>query len=260
MNSPSAAERRLLVARLLTTTLDGYERGELDLARLVSDVEECVDGLFEVADEAWVEELRSSWGRFEIVYAVALDEGRTVLEEEDRGEVAAGIAELRSLVASGPPSAAGAMTGIEITSGSDGELPHLSEILDAVPPHIRRMGWTLFDLWAVGHDDRLDVGELEDRSADAAGLRVDDARLVELGVGLLQVIDGFFVASSSVATTGPDPDVLAHAAFVLHVFDSGRWYVWARDDHDLGLARAAFPGHRPAPEDRQPATSLGRRR
>lgn len=248
MNSLSAAEHRLLLARLLTTVLDGYERGEVDLARLVSDVEQCVDGLFEVADEAWVEELRSAWGHFEIVYATGLADGRTVLDGEDHEQIAAGIAELRLLLASGPPSAAGAMSGIEITSGGDGELPHLSEMLEVVPPHIRRMGWTLFDLWAVGHDDRLDVGELEDRSAEAAGLRVDDARLVELGVGLLQVIDGFFVASPPSLAARPGRDDFARAAFVLQVFDSGRWYVWARDDHDLALARATLPGHRPAPD------------
>jgi hypothetical protein len=252
MSSPSPAERRLLLTRLLTTALDAYERGDLGLARLVSDVEQCVDGLFEVADEVWVDELRSAWGHFEIVYAGALADGRTGLNEEDHEQIAAGIAELRSLVASGPPSAAGVMSGIEITSGGDGELPHLSEVLDAVPPHIRRMGWTVFDLWAVGHDDRLDVGELEDRSADAAGLRVDDARLVELGVGLLQAIDGFFVASPPVGTTGRDADVQAHPAFVLQVFDSTFWRVWARDDQDLGLARAAFPGHRLAPDGPPP--------
>jgi hypothetical protein len=249
VSSLSPAERRLLLVDLLSAALHGYERGELDLARLVSDVEQCVDGLFEVAEEAWVEELRSAWWHFEIVYATGLADGRTVLDGEDHEQIAAGIAELRSLVASGPPSAAGAMPGIEITSRG-GELPHLSEMLDVVPPHVRRMGWTLFDLWAVGHDDRLDVGELEDRSADAAGLRVDDARLVELGVGLLQVIDGYFVASPPLSAARPGRDVFARAAFVLQVCDSGRWYVWARDDRDLGLAREAFPGHRPAPDDR----------
>jgi hypothetical protein len=104
--SLSADDRRLLLIRLIATALDEYESGQIGLARLVSDVEHCVDGLFDVADDEWddewVEEWRSAWGRFEIPYAVALAEERTVLDEGDHREIATGVEELRTLIAAGP--------------------------------------------------------------------------------------------------------------------------------------------------------------
>lgn len=95
MTEAADDRRKFLVSRILAT-LDGYEQGGLELPRLVEDVEACINALFDVAPENWVEELRSAWGRFETVYAIALDEERTVLGADDRETIAVGIAELRS--------------------------------------------------------------------------------------------------------------------------------------------------------------------
>ena len=98
--SSSTREREQFLIGLLASALDSYERGDAGLARLVADVEGAIEALFDVADSAWVEQLRSAWSGLEIVYALALDEGRSTLTGEERGDVDETIAELRALLAS----------------------------------------------------------------------------------------------------------------------------------------------------------------
>ncbi|MEA2354456.1 MAG: hypothetical protein QOD61_585 [Solirubrobacteraceae bacterium] len=94
-----AGEREQYLIGLLVKALDAYERGDGGLARLVVDVESGIEALFDVAEREWVEQLRSAWSGLEIVYALALDDGRSALTEEERGDVDETIAELRSLLA-----------------------------------------------------------------------------------------------------------------------------------------------------------------
>ena len=101
MSGSSTGEREQLLIGLIAKALDEYERGEAGLARLVADVEAGVEALFDVADREWVEELRSAWSGLEIVYAVALDEGRSALTDQERRDVDETISELRSLLAAG---------------------------------------------------------------------------------------------------------------------------------------------------------------
>ncbi len=104
MTEPSSTgEREQFLVGLIESALDAYERGEAGLARLVADVENAIEALFDVADRAWVEQLRSAWSRLEIVYALALDEGRSTLTHDERGDVGETIADLRSLLASRTP-------------------------------------------------------------------------------------------------------------------------------------------------------------
>jgi hypothetical protein len=95
---PSDRGREQFLLGLITEALDAYERGEVDLARLVADVEHGVEALFDVADHDWVEKLRSAWSGLEIVYALALDEGRSTLSDEERRDIDETIAELRALL------------------------------------------------------------------------------------------------------------------------------------------------------------------
>jgi len=98
MSGSSTGEREQFLVGLIAKALDAYERG-VGLARLVADVESGIDALFDVADSEWVEQLRSAWSGLEIVYALALDEGRSALTDEERGDVDETIAALRSLLA-----------------------------------------------------------------------------------------------------------------------------------------------------------------
>jgi hypothetical protein len=102
VSGSSIAEREQFLVALIAKALDAYEHGELGLARLVADVERGIDALFEVAAGDWVEKLRSAWSGLEIVYALALDEGRSELGDEELGDVSATIAELRSLLGHRP--------------------------------------------------------------------------------------------------------------------------------------------------------------
>jgi hypothetical protein len=95
----SIGEREQFLTGLIAKALDAYQREDTDLPRLVADVESGIEALFDVADSAWVEQLRSAWSGLEIVYALALDEGRSTLTDEERGDVDETIAELRSLLA-----------------------------------------------------------------------------------------------------------------------------------------------------------------
>jgi hypothetical protein len=99
VRTDSTGERGQFLIGLIAKALDSYERGETGLARLVADVEGGIEALFDVADSAWVEQLRSTWSGLEIVYALALDEGRSALTDEERSDVDETIAELRSLLA-----------------------------------------------------------------------------------------------------------------------------------------------------------------
>lgn len=100
MSGPAGDRERFLIG-LIVNALDGYESGNAGLARLVADVEGGIDALFDVADNEWVEHLRSAWSGLEIVYAMALDEDRSTLSDEERAEIVATIAELRSLLTAG---------------------------------------------------------------------------------------------------------------------------------------------------------------
>ena len=95
----STGEREQFLIGLIAKALDAYQCGETTLARLVADVESGIEALFDVADSAWVEQLRSAWSGLEIVYALALDEDRSTFTDEERSDVDETIAELRSLLA-----------------------------------------------------------------------------------------------------------------------------------------------------------------
>jgi hypothetical protein len=99
MTESSTGEREQFLIGRIVHALDAHERGDASLARLVADIESGIEALFDVADSAWVEQLRSAWSGLEIVYALALDEGRSALTDEERGDIAETIAELRSLLA-----------------------------------------------------------------------------------------------------------------------------------------------------------------
>lgn len=102
MSGSSTAEREEFLVALITRALSSYKSNEIGLARLVADVESGVEALFGFAESGWVEELRSAWSGLEIVYAVALDEDRAELTDEERGDVDVTIAELYTVLAARP--------------------------------------------------------------------------------------------------------------------------------------------------------------
>ena len=79
-------------------SLSGYGGGFPDLGRLVATLEAFVDSLEALTDARWVAQLRREWGQLEIVYALALDAGRSTLTDEEQQDIGLTIQNLRSLI------------------------------------------------------------------------------------------------------------------------------------------------------------------
>lgn len=86
------------------SALLGYEGGLSGLGQLINRTETLIDALGPVAEADWVARLRREWGQLEIIYAVALDEGRSELSDEEQRDIGSAIQKLQSLV--GRPSKA----------------------------------------------------------------------------------------------------------------------------------------------------------
>jgi hypothetical protein len=98
MAADANGERVHFLVRLMADALSDYEARRSNLAQLVRDVESVIDSLAEVADAVWVAELRELWGTLEIIHAVVLDEGRSVLTDDEQRDVAEIASALGSLV------------------------------------------------------------------------------------------------------------------------------------------------------------------
>lgn len=89
----------------LRTLVDGmreaagaYEAGRLPLDRLVWELKSRISALQGVAEQDWVEELRSRWWQLEYVNAFWIESGRTDLTEDERREVNEALDELRPML------------------------------------------------------------------------------------------------------------------------------------------------------------------
>jgi hypothetical protein len=71
-----------------------YRAGRLQLDRLVWELKSRIAALQDVADQEWVEELRSAWWQLEAVNAFLIESGRVELTEDERREVDEGLDEL----------------------------------------------------------------------------------------------------------------------------------------------------------------------
>lgn len=71
-----------------------YRDGRLPLDRLVWELKSRIAALQSVADQQWVEELRSAWWQLEYVNAFWIESGRAELSEDERREVDEGLDEL----------------------------------------------------------------------------------------------------------------------------------------------------------------------
>jgi hypothetical protein len=77
---------------------DDYEAGRLPLDRLVWELKSRISALHGIADQEWVEELRSSWWDLEYVNAFWIESGRSDLTDEERRQVSEALDELRPML------------------------------------------------------------------------------------------------------------------------------------------------------------------
>lgn len=87
-------ERSISLVSLLRSSVAQYRAKQTTLARFVSDTRSLLDGLQEVADRAWVDELSRTWWDLEIVNALMLDERRVEPTIEESGAIDAAISVL----------------------------------------------------------------------------------------------------------------------------------------------------------------------
>jgi hypothetical protein len=89
------SHRRIAYLRQLARdSLKNYSGGFAGLERVARDIESIIRSLEEVADPSWTSALLRKSGQLEIMYAMALHEGRSQLtqdEEDYAREVVAGL-------------------------------------------------------------------------------------------------------------------------------------------------------------------------
>jgi hypothetical protein len=72
MSPDETNERELRQLRLMADRLAGFERGDLCIAKVISDLRGLLWQL-ESTPQEWRERFEEQWGELEIAYAVALD-------------------------------------------------------------------------------------------------------------------------------------------------------------------------------------------
>lgn len=80
-------DRIALLQRLAAECLKNYHGGLADLERLDRDLKSIIRALSDIADPSWTKSLLRQWGQLEIIYALALDEGRVRLSQDEENEV-----------------------------------------------------------------------------------------------------------------------------------------------------------------------------
>ncbi|ETW25211.1 hypothetical protein [Mycobacterium gastri] len=95
-NDDVSRDRTAYLRQLALDSLNSYGGGFADLERVDRDLKSIIRSLNDVADPSWTSSLLRLWGQLEIIYALALDEERFRLSEEDEAYVQGVIAELRA--------------------------------------------------------------------------------------------------------------------------------------------------------------------
>src|SRR4051812_47150635 len=83
--------------RLMLDAVGRYERGEIGLGRLVSDLESLLDALDNLSEE-WRDSFLGEWGDLEQVHAVALDRSENQLNDQESRLVGDSLKAIRAMV------------------------------------------------------------------------------------------------------------------------------------------------------------------
>jgi hypothetical protein len=94
MSEEMPEHRVMLLRQLAQESLVGYSGGFAELEKLDRDLKSIIRTLTDLAGSSWTESLLRQWGQLEIIYALALAEGRFELSEEEENDIREIIAEL----------------------------------------------------------------------------------------------------------------------------------------------------------------------
>ncbi|WP_156766562.1 hypothetical protein [Mycobacterium sp. E2327] len=95
MNEEVFRDRVADLRQLALDSLNRYAGGFAELERIDRDLKSIIRSLEEVADPSWTGSLLGQWGELEIIYALALDDGRRYLTQDEEADVQGIVAELR---------------------------------------------------------------------------------------------------------------------------------------------------------------------
>lgn len=94
MNEEVSRDRVDYLRQLALDSLNHYSGGFDALERVDRDLKSIIRSLEEVADPSWTGSLLRQWGELEIIYALALDDGRRYLTQGEETDVQGIVAEL----------------------------------------------------------------------------------------------------------------------------------------------------------------------
>ena len=86
--------------KLLNITLQNikeYRKGNIELSRLISELSSCLS-LLESVDQDWKNAFSGYWWDLEQIYAFALDQKRTVLNDSEQKIISHSINELENMI------------------------------------------------------------------------------------------------------------------------------------------------------------------
>jgi hypothetical protein len=89
-----ADDREPHLRKLATTSLEAFHGSFGELDRVVSDMKSVIRSLEGLVDPVWLASLTKQWGQLEIIFAVALDEGRSALTPEEEAAAEAAVARM----------------------------------------------------------------------------------------------------------------------------------------------------------------------
>jgi hypothetical protein len=87
MTEEISEDRVALLRRLAQESLNSYSGGFAELEKLDRDLKSIIRTLTDLADSPWTKSLLRQWGQLEIIYALALAEGRFDLSQDEETDV-----------------------------------------------------------------------------------------------------------------------------------------------------------------------------
>ena len=78
--------------------IDSFEEGSLTIDRMAWELKSRIAAMRQVADKAWVDELKAIWNHLEVINAFFIESGRNVLSGDERNEVDQVLDEFRAAI------------------------------------------------------------------------------------------------------------------------------------------------------------------
>jgi hypothetical protein len=92
-----ASQASMLTTGMLSS-IQAFHDGQLTIDRLAWKLKSAIAALREVANEAWVDELKAIWNQLEVINAFFIESGRETLDADERKDADEVLEELRNAI------------------------------------------------------------------------------------------------------------------------------------------------------------------